>query len=627
MQESGSAGSCGSMTKSKTKRKNPPPSRSVSKKHREHDHDKHAGARAGETSSALDELCDNILLNILSYADLNSLVCFTRCTCKSMRNRFDPPKNKSSGRSSDDDGDDGQCSKIWPQVFKDLHMCPLDESDKSYLDAIGYRMSLHQKLCAREKRATSRGKVARRSCISLPSKHHYFMPLADGWRLQVDDKSREDWPLVDPFTLLSGGTGEGYVFLDPAEGSIEIHESIMEKAICLDKTVQKSRVADVNYCGLKSLEATLDIQSDFDSLADNNYANKHSHSTPMQTLLDSLYSSVDNDGEWSTEACLDDRWDDYFGDGTPFETAINASGTQQHEMDVTAAMLSSFDSMSEDGIGLVEKKISLMRMIQDKQNENNFCVELLVWGDRRGNTGAWSRFRLKNVLRVPTEWHCADLCSKANNVYATFDDCTRIPGDLHPSPADAKRAVFHFLLTDEVSPYYRTPRCFFLADEEISCILALAKNIVMLGLQDGSIEIWDSTSGEGSTPCRIHSLGQAWHSFTRTNLEVSPNAITFVHEIGTSSLKYGFATVQECRLQGAHDGTVISFWQTLGRCREDQFDVGKADFRITAVLKYKCYPEIVWSGRSMLVLGYDKFGCLFILNSAHVINIEIKGLP
>ena len=589
--------------RTKSKRKNTPQSRSsTAKKQREQN--EHENGAGNASSSALDQLCDNTLLRIISYADLRSLINITKCTCKSLRNRFDPADVSSAN----------QCSKIWPQVFKDLHMCPLDEADKSldYADAIGYRLSMYQTLIASGRRAAAKSKMlARRSCFSLPTKHHYFMPLTDGWRLQVDDDTREDFPLVDPFALLSGGTGTEYVYIDPVDYSLELHFNIMEKAICLDKTIQKRIKANPNYAGLSSLADTLKVQSyhEYDSEKDSTkilYRNTYPH----QVLLTSIYYSVDNG-----DMPLDNCWDEYFGEGTPFGVGIDTNNHSnegnQHEIDIDGAMVASFDTMSEDGIHLIEKNITLMRMIRDKQNENNFCIELILWSGNRGCNGNWKKFMRKSIIRVSAEWQSADICSQGTNLYATFDDCTRIPGESHPRPEDAKRAVFHFQLKDVKG--YCEPEGFFLVCDDISCILALAKNIVMVGTQNGMVEIWDSTSHEGFTPHCVHSLCQVQDSFSNDVPDLSPNAITCMHEIGASSLKYGFATVQECRLHGADkDGTVISFWEAIDVCTEDQFDVRKTEFRVTTKLKYKCFPEIAWSGKSVSVLGYDKFGSLFL---------------
>ena len=102
------------MTKPKTKRQSSLAPGPADKKLR-NGNGKEGQALASDT--VIDQLCDNTLLRILSYADLPSLILFTRCTCKYLRSRFDP-KTEASEEISDN-----QCSKIWPQVFKDLHMC------------------------------------------------------------------------------------------------------------------------------------------------------------------------------------------------------------------------------------------------------------------------------------------------------------------------------------------------------------------------------------------------------------------------------------------------------------------------------------------------------------------------
>ena len=87
------------MTKPKTKRKSSLAPGPADKKLR------NGNVKGGQATSAhvIDQLCDNTLLRIVSYADLRSLLLFTRYSCKYLRSRFDidPPKTEGSSESSD----------------------------------------------------------------------------------------------------------------------------------------------------------------------------------------------------------------------------------------------------------------------------------------------------------------------------------------------------------------------------------------------------------------------------------------------------------------------------------------------------------------------------------------------
>ena len=269
--------------------------------------------------------------------------------------------------------------------------------------------------------------------------------------------------------------------------------------------------------------------------------------------------------------------------------------------------------MEEDGILLKEKKVTLLRMLRDKQNEDNVCMELIMWGDghesRSVEQEGERRFHILSVIRVPSEWHTVDVCSNANHLYASFDDCSRIPGESHPRPEDARRAVFHFSLSEpDKDLYYAVPKCFFLASDEVASLFSTRGNLVFVGMKSGLIEIWDDS------PCLLRTLLHAQDSFPQTQ-ESSPNAISCFHVMRGKPLQYGFATIQQCRLQSIHDGTIISLWHSPD-CQGQEFDPATIDVQVMTKIKYKSYPEIVWAGQSMLVLGYDRFGCLY-LSHAH----------
>ena len=201
--------------------------------------------------SVFDQLCDESLLNILSYTDdLRSLIYLTRCTSKSLRRRFDPkPQGGNNEDGTTPEYYSEQCTKtFWQGVFADLCMTPLEDSDsksQDFVAAINYRLSLFNTLIQSDKRKKATGNNAtKRSTYSLPLCHHNLKPLADSWDFGGDEDDSDDdstIPMINPFALLSKGTGKEYVIVDPDLSSVDVHKSIMEDAECLDKAVQKKR--------------------------------------------------------------------------------------------------------------------------------------------------------------------------------------------------------------------------------------------------------------------------------------------------------------------------------------------------------------------------------------------------
>jgi len=261
-------------------------------------------------------------------------------------------------------------------------------------------------------------------------------------------------------------------------------------------------------------------------------------------------------------------------------------------------LISTFDSMDDDGILLEGRKILMIRIVRDEQEKEKVCMELVIWGDLGEN-----EFVLRNIVRVPGEWLCADFCTNTNQLYASFDeDCSRIPGDALPQIEDVRRAVFQFPLSSfEDGSIFPQPEFFFLAGNDVSSIQTVDRNCILVGTKVGTIEIWDCRGQ--SACCTLH----AEDSFPRDQ-ELSHNSIGNLYLIGESSLQYGFLSVQE---NGLH-GTIVSLWQTPTLNLNIDFDVANADFQIMAKIKYECYPEIFCGGRDLMMLVYDKFGCLYL---------------
>jgi len=197
-------------------------------------------SNAQHSGPSFDDLCDNTLLRILSYTDdLRSLICLTRCTSKSIRKRFDLKGDKNAPEYSK------LYKKFWQGVFADLQMTPLEESDGNshdYIGAINYRLSLFNNLIGHVKRR----KAGTNRSYSLPLRQHNFKSFDAPWEYFEDNEDdsfgvvREDI-MANPFALMSRGTGQEYVIVDPDLASVDVHDNILERVKCLHKSTQKKR--------------------------------------------------------------------------------------------------------------------------------------------------------------------------------------------------------------------------------------------------------------------------------------------------------------------------------------------------------------------------------------------------
>ena len=601
--------------------------------------------------SVFDQLCDESLLNILSYTDdLRSLIYLTRCTSKSLRRRFDP---KPQG-GNNEDGDttpeySEQCTKtFWQGVFADLCMTPLEDSDSkshNYVAAINYRLSLFNTLIQSDKRKKATGNNAtKRSTYSLPLCHHNLKPLADSWDFGDEDDSDDDStiPMINPFALLSKGTGKEYVIVDPDLSSVDVHKSIMEDAECLDKAVQKKRgkikaasfATKFEAASKRRLNLLIgvgrgdneDFSDDDESSSDGDLAVGVGETMPSQVLLNSYHHSIKKERVYSRAQTLicqesdDDNeqewWDEYFGDNTPFgpnqiqlyfgdNAPFGPRPLIQHGNSVYATGLAveTFNSMDDARILLKEKRILLRRLVRDDEGRN--CTEFIIWGDAGCKERAPSkRFELKSMIRIPTEVVYEAFSLNGDKLYCLMDE------DIYRCayPDDPGKVVYQFSLSssdnvDDETNYVWQQECFFVAENNVASLHPIGLNHMLVGTEVGTIELWDISSDKtwDYGPYLVKTF-DATDAFPDAN--VIDNSVETLM-IGQEVLQNSFVSVQEC----SGRGTVISFWQS--ELNQGQ-DIGEAEFQLVEKIIYDCEVNICLNGHSLIVLSHDKFGCLYL---------------
>ena len=574
----------------------------VSTKKKRDDTTQHSGP-------SFDDLCDNTLLRILSYTDdLRSLISLTRCTSKSLRKRFDLNGDNNAPEYSK------LYKKFWMGVFADLQMTPLEDSDSQshdYIAAINYRLSLFNTLIGHEKRK----KAGTDRSYSLPLRQHNFKSFDAPWEYYDDDDDdsfgvvTEDI-MANPFALMSRGTSQEYVIVDPDLASVDVHNSILERVQCLHKSTQKKREsaqqADDTTRIAEVLGGAIRQRVDDD---------------PSQVLLNSYRHSVDQDivksraQTLSSETEDDDlerKWEEYFG-----VRIVPRLLEGDIRIVIEGVSVDTYDAMDDDRIVLQEKRVVLCRLISDQDGRK--CTEFIVWGDS-GCTGRSSskRFELKTILRIPTPLFYEIVSTNGDKVY------TRLDGDPYNLQGDPDKTVFRFSLSSNIEDeqqYYVQPELYFSLENVVTSIHPIGLNHVLIGTDIGTIELWDCS--DKSAPNRINTL-HATNAFNVDNIDdVHLNGITgFLLSHG--KLQNFFFTSQENGTKG-----VIALWQTPYQSGV----LEGADFRMMARIKYEGYINFASNGHSLMVLAHDKFGSLYLdvyhlPGSRYVINnFDIVGLP
>ena len=537
--------------------------------------------RENEVSSAIfDHSCDNILLRILSYTDLRALIRLTRCTSASLRRRFNPKNASGSGGA------------LWPAVFGDLLMAPLDDGPRGHLDAIGHRVSLRRTLEARDRRARAAGGLAaRRRCYSLPLRHHWFRPMDDAWSLEGLEEDVDGDMVRSPFALLSGGSMGGFVCVNPLSCGVEVHGSVLDGAICLDKSAQRAAAAAAPNRRCAFASRTLK-----DTITDGHPTRSRSR---RQVLIDHYYKLPQGDHY------VDEKWEDYFGKKSPFADRLHGAhnGKDSNNVIVCGLMLFTFEVTNKDW-SLNSRKIGMLRVVKDKRHQDHVCSEFVFWGDDGCASGSHPKYSLEGVCRLPLQWHIADVHPAGGCLFALFDTNNGpLMETFYPGAGNGSRAVFRITPSSRDSEsFYSTPDYFLLAEHDVSCLESFAHNLLLVGTVQGTIELWEAGC---DAPRRLCVYRGAVDTILSTS-GVSSEVVGFYH-VDSRSLRQGFLT------KHGDSKEVIVLWQPPRLDLQTGFEIRSADFRIMAVIQYDCiFPQVISVGGRLAVLIYDKFGSLYL---------------
>jgi len=468
--------------------------------------------------------------------------------------------------------------KFWQGVFADLQMAPLEGSEsksQDYISAINYRISLFYALVGHDKRRKAGTNIS----YSLPLRQFYFKPFDSIWHYygdDVDDGSRAQTEFISPFSILIGGTGQEYVFVDPDLGSVDVHSSILERVQCLDKSIQKKRESAQRAVGSARLRLK-----------------------PIQTLLRSCRDSI-------KEGAGLLNWEEYFGNDTPFGPYDVLPPEFSRRIYVEEVSLKALDSMEKDGVHLIEKIIIFSRLVRDQDGRK--CTEFILWGDSGHEERSPSkRFIQKTILRVPAGVIEEFMTIEFDKVYMQLTE-----GDPYGnSEVDTDKVYYQYSLPniEDGQQYYVQPEFYFSAENKVLVILTMAHNQVLVGTDVGTIECWDCS--DKSAPNRIKTL-HASNAFPFNTEKNGIGNLIIVDEVRENF----FISSQRSSMTG-----VITLWQSPHQSGvlED------ANFQMMVKIKYEYYINFMCSGYSLMVLCIDKFGSLYLdvyhlLGTRYILN-------
>lgn len=150
-----------------------------------------------------------------------------------------------------------------------------------------------------------------------------------------------------------------------------------------------------------------------------------------------------------------------------------------------------------------------------------------------------------------------------------------------------------------------------MAQNDVTALVVFGGTYVLAGTCNGSVEIWEC---KGEAAPRVISTLQAHAAHAIFPQEHEGHDIHKLHPVTgnfyETSFRFGFVSEQWSEIHG----TVLTLWQPSSLNLGKYFSAEDSGFWPIGYIHYrKCRRlRISCNGRRMLVLGYDKFGCLFL---------------
>jgi len=408
------------------------------------------------------ELCDDALLHVLSYADTSSLVHFTRGTNNTMRDRC---------RTALD-------HKIWKDAFDNHHLAPLDADDNSYYPADYYnvlrrRLALFYNLSGKTMR---RKKKQFKHCYNLPSRFFHFVPILPNDFMRYppagvehnsandisfhlvgesatheDDDSdhlidlEEDDDFIDmgddvdqimhsfffdpppvefscdSYSLTSAGTGSELVFLNPFSGTVEVR-NVLDNAFGNDESILEHAMLQASESILNQRQQ----QQHGSSSLHNNHNDDDSEIIAGEAFhRSSMYDTPPKQVLYSVDDYFDLDLSEYFGEHTPFQNTGRSGNVTSDWVGVDSHSALS-DSKSVTGTLIGAARILTMES-EERGEEEIACTEVFAWSNFDHETGAVvvpdnasSPYCFKHVVRVAGSFYFLDVCANKHKVFAAF---------------------------------------------------------------------------------------------------------------------------------------------------------------------------------------------------------------
>jgi len=445
----------------------------------------------------LDGLSDDALAHVVSFLDFESAVTFSNETYPPLTERF----------ASD------SYQHIWRSVYARHYFAPM-ECSSDYMQECKERRQLVQNLVGTSNKP--------RNCFNLPNRFFYFVPIMPIMP-NDDDMPWEDPPPVDfdcnSFVLTGMGSSGEFIFLDPFDMSLSIHNNCTDNAVASDeamirKAMLNAACAVVRRNGQPQEERDEHIAGAIiDEIVYRNH-NVQEYRTPPSQVLISAEDYFDvNLAEYF-----------YFTEDRHVRRRTPQGNLLLHpddEVDFGYIGIEAKPIVGKDGqlvgtlVGLGRLLCSL-RVDGAAQDENIACTEVVTWRKLKGE----SQYGDVRICRVPWDIYCADTCSKNNLMYVVYyrgqGPLPRVPHDDDVmDDADARSAMGRktvvayplMPITDTASSmsprYFPQPEFQITCSDFVSYVTVDCAGTLLVGTNSGTIEVWKTDMQFGPTRMTI----------------------------------------------------------------------------------------------------------------------------
>uniref|UniRef100_A0A7S3KXL9 F-box domain-containing protein n=1 Tax=Amphora coffeiformis TaxID=265554 RepID=A0A7S3KXL9_9STRA len=619
-------------------------------------------------------LCDDVLLQLLSYLDVTTAVHLLKGTSHSWRRRAADLTRR--------------VPHLWQLWYDRCGFAPSklvvddNNNDNTAWNALMTSRRLSRNILGVQASSSSSPQKSKSNCFSLPNRWFSFFPVAPddhSWWFPEDEDGNDnddDLFLQDPppvsfdcDSFLLTGQGTEFVLLNPFTLTVTVHQSILDQVIPSDEGMLEQAFRAASH---RIVQQRGNRHSNNHTIHDNRHISRHDDENKNNNHD---HNNDDDEEHLLAADAIDEtlhrhhyaRQDPYRVD--PTQTLVNLSDTVdlnlhhyfvhpnndrrrhqrpaaghhfQPEEDEYELSYAGIDAkpMWKNGIyqgTMLALGRIIARISADDDEEEACCWEVLTW--KKGIHDDDNSYNSAGSCRLRGTYHTLDVCPHQQVVYANPSrrvdqhDDWGADDNIFTLWAGQKHIQVIPLSTDDAVSKPTQPVAEWKCQDNVTAMIVSPAGVttttsrlptIIVGTIARNLELYEPT-GNTATLKQMISVSSAATAAQKRHEKLLPLQRTHpapVTEIFCAKElpleKAGFWTLQH---NSAHGSTLL-LWKP--RQQEDQGATFDVETIIHLPLSSRRTPKIVYDGRRLLVYGQDHIGMILLVYHVRYSNEDMS---